>query len=84
VTLAEQANAVETREDFVAFVGALKADFDADGAQWQNTDLASFLDAMAAWTQDMDGYYRHTGQKLSDVPSWRVLADILVGASMYE
>jgi hypothetical protein len=84
MTLAERARAVQTRDDLTAFVAELKADFDANRGDWMNADLTSFLEAMAAWIQDMDGYYQNTGQKLSELPPWRVLADILMAARMYE
>ncbi len=84
MTLAERAKSVQTRDDLAAFVAELKADFDAHRNDWTNAELKSFLEAMAAWIQDMDGYYRNTGQKMSDLPPWRILADILIAARMYE
>lgn len=84
MTLAERARAVQTRDDFVAFVAELTADFEANRGDWTNADLASFLEAMAAWIQDMDGYYQNTWQKPSELPPWRILADVLMAARMYE
>ena len=84
MTLAERARAVQTRDDLAAFVAELKADFDANRGNWTNVDLSSFLEAMAAWIQDMDGYYQNTGQKQSELPPWRIFADILMAARMYE
>jgi hypothetical protein len=55
MTLAEQARAVRTREDLVAFLAALIADFDANREKWTNADLSSFLKAMAAWSSFADG-----------------------------
>ena len=82
--LAERARAVHTREDLAAFVAELKADFDANRGDWTNADLASFLEAMAAWVQDMDSYYQNTGQRPAELPPWRIVADILMAARMYE
>jgi len=82
--LDERARAVQTREDLAAFVAELKADLDANPGDWENADLPSFLEAMAAWIQDMEGYYQNTGQNLSDLPPWKVLADVLMAARMYE
>jgi hypothetical protein len=84
MTLAERARAVQTRDDLAAFVAELKADFDANRGEWTNADIASFLAAMAAWIQDMDGYYQNTGQKPSELPPWRIVADILMAARIYE
>ncbi len=84
MTLSERARAVQSREDLVAFVEALKADLKANRGDWANADLASYLEAMAAWIQDMPGYYQNTGQNLSELPPWRILADVLMGARIYE
>lgn len=84
MTLAERARAVQSREDLAGLVAELKADLDANPDAWVNGDLTSFLEAMAVWVQDMEGYYRNTGQKLSDLPPWKILADILMAARVYE
>jgi hypothetical protein len=84
MTLAEVARTVQTRADLAAFIAQLKADFDANGGDWQNTDLSSFLEAMAAWIEDMNGYYQNAGEKVSELPPWRILADVLIAARMYE
>ena len=84
MTLAERARAVRTREDLVAFVEALAADYGANGSTWTNTDLASFLAAMSAWSEDMEGFYENSGEDLASLPSWRVLADTLMAARVYE
>lgn len=39
---------------------------------------------MAAWTHDMLSCYRNTGQVLSELSPWRVCADILMAARIYE
>lgn len=84
MTLAERARAVQTREDLAAFVAELKADLGASPGEWTNADLASFLEAMAAWIQDMEGYYQNTGQKLSELSPWKIVADVLMAARIYE
>jgi len=84
MTLAERTRAVQSREDLVAFIEALKADLEANRGDWANADLASYLEAMAAWIRDMNGYYQNTGQNLPELPPWKILADILMGARMYE
>jgi len=84
MTLAERARAVRTREDLVAFVEALAADYGNNQATWTNTDLASFLAAMSAWSEDMEGFYENSGEDLASLSPWRVLADILMAARVYE
>ena len=84
MTLSERARAVRTREDLVVFVEALAADYGTSSSTWTNTDLASFLTAMSAWSLDMKGYYENSGEDLASLPPWRVLADILMAARVYE
>lgn len=84
MTLAERARAVRTREDLVAFVEALAADYGNNQATWTNTDLASFLAAMSAWSEDMEGFYENSGEDLASLSPWRVLADVLMAARVYE
>ena len=81
--LKEQADAVDSREFFVRLVRALLSELESGEAEWENTDLASFLDAAAAWTEDMDGYYSNQGEPVPD-PDWRAFARILVAATIYE
>lgn len=84
MTLAERANAVRTRDDFVAFIEALRLDCSTNGTAWANPDLPSFLDAAGAWIRDSDGYYRNVGLDPATLSPWRLLADILMAARVYE
>jgi len=84
MTFAERARAVRTREDLVAFVKALAADYGTNCSTWTNTDLASFLAAMSAWSEDMESFYENGREDLASLPPWRVLADILMAARVYE
>lgn len=84
MTLVERAGTVRTREDLVAFLGAFSADFVTNRAAWTHTDLASFLDAMAAWSQDMEGFYDNGGESSASISPWRVPTDILMAARVYE
>ena len=78
------AGTVRSRDDFVVFVRALAAFRARRPDEWENPDLPRYLDALARWVEDMDGYYAGRGQPVPKQPSWRVLADILIAAAMYE
>jgi hypothetical protein len=84
MTLNDQARAIQSRGDFVCFVRALLQDLDRDPGQWENLDLRSYLDALAAWVEDMDGYYQNKGEPVPEQPSWKVLGNILLAAKFYE
>jgi len=83
-TLDEQVDQIQTRKDFVAFVRALLKDLSDHPERWENNDLQSFLDALSAWVEDMDGYYLNRGEPMPKEPSWRVLAQMLLAAKIYE
>jgi hypothetical protein len=84
VTLAEKALTVRTRQDLVRFLDSFSADFVANRAAWNNADLESFLAALAAWAQDMEGFYENRGEHAESLPPWRILADLLMAARVYE
>jgi hypothetical protein len=83
---------VNSRDSFLEFVAALSADLRASNAQealapsspytanaldWENPTLDRFLDALHAWTDDM-------GDRISEPPSWRTFANMLLAAKVYE
>jgi hypothetical protein len=82
--LVDQVHAIHSREDLVAFLYALSHTLDAKPEWWENADLASFLTALARWLQDMEGYYLGRGEPVPETPSWKVIGDMLMAATMYE
>lgn len=82
--LKHRVEGVESREDLVFFVRDLLRDFEERPESWESRDLESFLDAVAAWIEDMDGYHRSSGGQTSEQPGWRTFARILMAARMYE
>lgn len=75
---------IESREDFLRFLDALRNDYTANSDEWENADLPSYLEAMKAWTGDMDGYFRSRGIELPASIPWSLFANILLAAKMYE
>lgn len=76
--------AVRSREDLSRFVRSLADDLRQRPAEWENADLSSFLDAMSAWVDDMDGFFRSRGEPIPAQPDWRTFAEILAAARVYE
>lgn len=76
---------VTDRASFAKFIGELLESLQKDKGSWENDTLERFLEAMQAYTLDIQGYYNNieAGQD-ADHPSWKVFADILRGASVYE
>jgi hypothetical protein len=84
MSLQDQVKTVRTPEEFVRFLGELSADFEAHRDTWSNADLGAFLEGMRGWLEDMDGYYANIGENPKDLPPWRILADALMAARVYE
>ncbi|MGH2587129.1 MAG: DUF7660 family protein [Dehalococcoidia bacterium] len=77
-------NTIEDRTDFAAFLRDLLANLRQEPGRWENCDLTSYLSAMAAWAEDMDGYYENRGDPVPKQPSWRTLGELLLAARVYE
>jgi hypothetical protein len=81
----ELAPLVRTKEEFIVFLSALSDDFRANPEAWENNNLSSFIEALATYAQDIDGYYKNFNLPVdASIPSWRVFAEILCGARVYE
>ena len=79
------ATRVTSKTEFSAFLAALAADARRNAATWENNDLPRFLEALAAWHKDAEAFYRNTGQSVDvSAPSWRLFADMLSAARVYE
>ena len=75
---------VTTREELAVFVALLAREAQQMPKVWENTDLRSFLEALAAWINDMDGYFMNRGEQVPEQPSWRTFAQMLAAATTYE
>jgi hypothetical protein len=84
IKLSEHIAGVRSRGDLVAFVQALRLDLDSHPDEWENTQLGAFLEALASWLEDMDGYYANTGQPTPEPPTWKTFGEILLAAKYYE
>ena len=82
--LYEKAENVKSREDLIKFIDHLRSDLQANKGEWENISLEDYLEAMAAWINDMEGFYLNTNQPVPKQPSWKTFADILYASSMYE
>nr|WP_202909376.1 hypothetical protein [Chitinophaga rupis] len=52
---------------------------------WENNNLESFLEALSAYAEDIQGYYDNTQQSINaEEASWQVFADMFKGAVVYE
>ena len=75
---------IESPADVAAFARSLLLDLKEHPERWENADLPSYLEALAAWVEDMDGYYLNQGKPAPHGPSWQVMGDMLAAAGTYE
>ena len=69
------ASSLSTREEFLVFLGNLRADLKRNQSGWENVTLESYLEAMQGYLEDTPA---------NDDPKWRALAKALLAASVYE
>jgi hypothetical protein len=79
--ISELTDAIAGREDLVGFVSSLRNDLLANGAGWENPNLETFLEALAAWCADRT---TSLAEPARDQPSWSLVAKVLFAASAYE
>jgi hypothetical protein len=84
MNLSEKTAPVETREDLATFIRRLRQDLMENPEAWENAKLPDFLEALAAWTEDMDGYFRNTGEETPEQPDWQLVGIMLLAARDYE
>ncbi|KAB2915895.1 MAG: hypothetical protein F9K23_09180 [Bacteroidetes bacterium] len=76
---------LKTKEDFIAFLDFFYKDYLKNKDKWENNTLELFLEAMIAYTEDIQGMYDNQKSGVdSNEASWRVFADIMCGAAIYE
>jgi len=84
VNLHDETSNLSSRQDLIRFMRSLSQGFTQSPDSWENRDIASYLDAMAAWLEDMDGYYENREQAIPRRPTWRLFGELLLAARYYE
>ena len=76
---------MNARSDLIQFIYALQDDLKQHPENWENSDLHTYLGALARFLGDAHGYYRNKKEDVDpDSPSWRLLADSLQAATVYD
>jgi hypothetical protein len=85
ISLKERAEKVKTQEDFESFTESLARDFQDKENEWENNNLASFLNGITGFVQDLNGYSRHSKEPPPPATGdWATFAIILAAATIYE
>ncbi len=75
---------IATKEDLIAFLDRLLADYQQNGTKWENQDLPTFIEAFQAWLGSSERYYRNQRIERSSVTPWKEVADAFAAARIYE
>jgi hypothetical protein len=82
--LEERLQQIRTRADLSEFIRTLALNLREQPDAWENRDLSSFLEALSAWTTDMDGFFKNRGEPVPEEPAWSTFARMLFAAKVYE
>ncbi len=76
---------IKDKKTFIEFVSKLHAEYKSNGKEWSVNTIDGFIENIAAYAEDIDGYYKNMGFEASPkTPTWRIFAQILKGATVYE
>jgi hypothetical protein len=79
------ASEVRTHADFVVVLEALLADYrDSGEAEWENATLDRFLDGLVALAEAWPQLCANHGEAMPEQPTWRMIAELIVGTTGYE
>lgn len=75
---------MKTKDELITLITSLALQARNNPQELENNTLPLYLEAMAAWIEDMDGYYKNSGKEVPDNLNWSIFADILSAAAVYE
>jgi hypothetical protein len=82
--LYEKVNKVNSKKDFLSFLGLLIIDFKNNSDEWENKSIESFLEGMQSWIDDMEGYYENMDRPIPNDINWEFFANAIYAAKIYE
>ena len=83
--LEESTQSINSKEEFALFLERLRIDYQTNEDEWENTSLPEYFHGMIGFCMQADNYYQNIGVDFDcEQPSWRLFADILLAARVYE
>lgn len=73
----EMLGSIRSKADFLTFMQQFLPEI-------EDTSVRDYLEALTAWTHDMDGYYQNTGKPVPENINWDFIASLLYAGSIYE
>jgi hypothetical protein len=75
---------IKTKNDFIEFINVLIDDINKNPEEWEDKSVASYLESIQSWIEDMEGYYHNTGQETPRDINWNFIATLLYVGKIYE
>lgn len=75
---------VRSRDDFVRYLAGLVQEISAQQQKVENVSTEDFLEALAAWIADMDGYFANQGAESPGEATWQLMAMAITAGLVYE
>ncbi|WP_443093790.1 DUF7660 family protein [Nocardia uniformis] len=75
---------VYDRTSFVRFLNELSSSVDQNPNAYENLNSGRFIEAAAAWIDDMDGYYEKNSEPVPHDINWRFIAQLFCAGLVYE
>ena len=84
--LYDSIESINSKEDFDNFLTKLHNSFLEHADEWENNNLDSYLNGMISFSHGIKGYYLNVKNVQLDVskPTWRLIAELLMGAIVHE
>ena len=77
-------NAIKSKDEFVSFLLKMKEDKIYYDSEWENKSIESYLEAIASWTEDMDGYFSNMNLNPPKDIDWAFIAMLFYVGKIYE
>ena len=77
-------NGVNCKEDFMKFLTELRLDKVQKSEEWENDDIASYLEGICSWVDDMEGYFDNMHIDMSKDIDWKFIATLFYVGKIYE
>ncbi|MBW3084000.1 hypothetical protein KEM60_00183 [Austwickia sp. TVS 96-490-7B] len=75
---------VRTRDDLVRYLDGLARAVSLNQREVEMVRIEDFLEALAAWIADMDGYFANQGVEPPSEGTWQVMAMAVAAGLVYE
>ena len=73
----EMLGKIKSKEDFIKFIEIYTSAI-------SDLSVKDYLESVASWTEDMEGYYSNTGKEIPENINWDFIATLFYVGSIYE